>query len=100
MQGIWQSFTDLNESNQRDEICTKILGGAETCKPNPDAAKFVGLDNYVDILTGQQGSFWLQFTNTLVWTLACVVAPLRPRPGAGRHAQPQLPRPRLLPRGC
>ena len=73
VQGVWQSFTDLNESNQRDQICKKVLGGAETCRPNPDGAQFVGLDNYVDILTGAQGSFWLQFTNTVVWTLACVV---------------------------
>ena len=73
VRGVLQSFTDLNESNQRSEICTKVLGGAETCKPNPDAAQFVGLDNYVDILTGQQGEFWLQFVNTLVWTVACVV---------------------------
>ena len=74
VQGVWQSFTNLNESNQRAEICTKILGGAVTCEPNPKAAKFVGLDNYVDILTGAQGHFWLQFSNTLVWTIACVAA--------------------------
>ena len=73
VRGVAQSFTNLNESNQRDEICTKILGGAETCKPNPDAAQFVGLDNYVDVLTGAQGDFWLQLVNTLVWTVACVV---------------------------
>ncbi len=73
VQGIWQSFTDLNESNQRTELCTKVLGGAETCKPNPDAAGFVGLDNYVDILTGAQGHFWLQLVNTIVWTVSCVV---------------------------
>lgn len=73
VQGVWQSFTDLNESNQRAEICTKVLGGAEECRPNPDAAKFVGLDNYVDVLTGEQGHFWLQFQNTVVWTVACVV---------------------------
>jgi arabinogalactan oligomer / maltooligosaccharide transport system permease protein len=72
MQGIYQSFTDLNEANQQDEICTKVLGGAETCEPNPDRAQFVGLDNYVDVLTGQVGSFWLQFVNTVVWTVACV----------------------------
>jgi arabinogalactan oligomer/maltooligosaccharide transport system permease protein len=72
VRGVLQSFTNLNESNQRDEICTKVLGGEETCEPNPDAAQFVGLDNYVDILTGAQGDFWLQFVNTLVWTVACV----------------------------
>jgi arabinogalactan oligomer/maltooligosaccharide transport system permease protein len=73
VQGVYQSFTDLNESNQRDEICTKVLGGGETCEPNPDAARFVGIDNYVEILTGEQGQFWLQFTNTIVWTVSCVV---------------------------
>lgn len=73
VRGVWQSFTDLNESNQRSEICDKVLGGAETCKPNPEAAQFVGFDNYIDILTGQQGHFWLQFTNTIVWTVSCVV---------------------------
>ena len=39
VQGIYQSFTDLNEANQRDEICTKTLGGGETCEPNPNAAE-------------------------------------------------------------
>ena len=73
VQGVWQSFTNLNESNQRSEICDKVLGGAETCRPNPDGARFVGLDNYVDILTGEQGEFWLQFVNTVVWTVSCVL---------------------------
>ena len=73
VQGVWQSFTNLNEDNQRTEICDKVLGGGETCAPNPDAARFVGLDNYVDILTGAQGHFWLQLVNTLVWTISCVV---------------------------
>lgn len=72
VQGVYQSFTDLNESNQKSEICTKVLGGAETCKPNPNQAEFVGIDNYVNVLTGEVGHFWLQFVNTLVWTLACV----------------------------
>lgn len=72
VQGIYQSFTDLNESNQRSEICTKVLGGEETCRPNPDAAKFVGLDNYVEVLTGERGKFWMWFTNTIIWTFACV----------------------------
>jgi arabinogalactan oligomer/maltooligosaccharide transport system permease protein len=72
VQGVYQSFTNLNESNQKSEICTKVLGGAETCKPNPNQAEFVGIDNYVNVLTGEVGHFWLQFVNTLVWTLACV----------------------------
>jgi arabinogalactan oligomer/maltooligosaccharide transport system permease protein len=72
VQGVYQSFTDLNESNQKSEICTKVLGGAETCQPNPNRAEFVGIDNYVNVLTGEVGHFWLQFVNTLVWTVACV----------------------------
>ncbi|HEX4977768.1 MAG TPA: sugar ABC transporter permease [Nocardioides sp.] len=72
-QGVYQSFTDLNESNQRAEICSKVLGGAETCRPNPNRAEFVGIDNYVSVISGEVGDFWLQFTNTLVWTVACVV---------------------------
>ena len=72
VQGIFQSFTDLTESNAQDVICTKTLGGGEECKDNPNSAEFVGLQNYVELLTGQRGSFWLQFTNTLAWTLACV----------------------------
>jgi arabinogalactan oligomer/maltooligosaccharide transport system permease protein len=70
--GVYISFTDLNESNQRAEICTKTLGGAEECEPNPNAAQFTGLKNYTDILSGKKGHFWLQFTNTIVWTASCV----------------------------
>lgn len=72
VQGIYQSFTNLTEANQDEVICTKTLGGGEECKENPNKAEFVGVDNYVDLLTGKRGSFWLQFTNTVVWTVACV----------------------------
>jgi arabinogalactan oligomer / maltooligosaccharide transport system permease protein len=72
VQGVYQSFTNLNEGNQQAVICTKTLGGGEDCKPNPKQAEFVGLKNYVDILTGERGRFWLQLQNTLVWTVACV----------------------------
>jgi arabinogalactan oligomer / maltooligosaccharide transport system permease protein len=72
VRGIYISFTNLNESNQRAEICTKTLGGDEVCRPNPNAAEFVGLKNYIDILSGDKGDFWLQFGNTLIWTTGCV----------------------------
>jgi arabinogalactan oligomer/maltooligosaccharide transport system permease protein len=72
VQGVYQSFTNLNESNQREEICTKVLGGGETCVPNPDYYEFVGLDNYIAVLSGDTGTFWLWFANTLVWTVAGV----------------------------
>jgi arabinogalactan oligomer / maltooligosaccharide transport system permease protein len=72
VRGVWISFTNLDERNQQEEICRKVLGGEETCEPNPNAAEFVGLDNYVDVLTGDTGDFWLQFVNTIVWTTSCV----------------------------
>ena len=57
-QGIFQSFTDLNETNSRDVICTKTLGGGEECADNPDRAQFVGLDNYADVLTDAERAAW------------------------------------------
>ena len=72
VQGIYQSFTNLNEGNKQDTICTKTLGGGEECMPNPRKAEVVGLKNYVDVLSGERGRFWQQFTNTVVWTAACV----------------------------
>jgi len=71
--GVAQSFTNLDEGNRQSTICTKTLGGGEDCQPNPDQVEFVGLQNYVDVLTGERGDFWLEFTNTLVWTFSCVV---------------------------
>ena len=72
VRGMYISFTNLTEANQAAEICTKTLGGGETCKPNPKQVEFVGLKNYTDILTGERGRFWEQFTNTMIWTTACV----------------------------
>ncbi|MEZ5096887.1 MAG: sugar ABC transporter permease [Nocardioides sp.] len=73
VRGVYQSFTNLNEANQQSEICTKTLGGGEVCKPNPKAAKFVGIDNYKRVLTGETGHFWREFENTVVWTVSCVL---------------------------
>jgi arabinogalactan oligomer/maltooligosaccharide transport system permease protein len=73
VQGVYQSFTNLNEGNQQDVICTKTLGGGEICEPNPKKQEFVGLKNYVDLVTGERGHFWRLFTNTLVWTTSCVL---------------------------
>lgn len=72
IQGIWQSFTNLTEANQAAQICTKTLGGEESCQPNPNQAQFVGLQNYADLLTGRVGEFWHQLKITLIWTVACV----------------------------
>ena len=73
VRGIWLSLTDLNESNQREQICTKTLGGGEDCSPNPDAWQYVGLDNYAKVLAGDVGQFWQWFWVTLIWTVTCVV---------------------------
>ncbi len=72
VQGIWMSFTDINEGNQATEICRRTLGGGETCSPNPNRWQYVGLGNYTDLLTGRVGEFWQQFRTTLIWTFACV----------------------------
>lgn len=72
VQGIWQSFTNLTEANQATEICTKTLGGSESCQPNPNQAHFVGLQNYADLLSGRVGQFWHQLLITLIWTFSCV----------------------------
>jgi arabinogalactan oligomer/maltooligosaccharide transport system permease protein len=71
-QGVYQSFTNLNEGNKQETICTKTLGGGEECKPNPNKSKVVGLKNYGDVLSGQRGEFWQQFKITMIWTGACV----------------------------
>ncbi|MEU8007104.1 sugar ABC transporter permease [Catellatospora sp. NPDC049111] len=71
--GILLSFTNLTEANQLAEICSKSITGTEVCKPNPNGWEVVGVDNYVNILTGKVGEFWQQFGVTLIWTMTCVV---------------------------
>ncbi len=72
VQGIWMSFTNMNEGNQAAEICHKSLGGATRCEPNPAQWGYVGLDNYADLLSGRVGRFWPQFWVTVIWTASCV----------------------------
>jgi len=71
--GIYLSFTNTTEANQLSEICTKSITGTQSCEPNPDAAHFVGLDNYLHVLGGQIGEFWPWLSITIIWTVACVV---------------------------
>ena len=71
-QGVWMSFTNINEANQVGEVCTKSLGGAETCAANPNQWQFIGLGNYADLLSGRVGEFWQNFRITLIWTFTCV----------------------------
>ncbi|MHB8187488.1 MAG: carbohydrate ABC transporter permease [Dermatophilaceae bacterium] len=70
--GIWLSLTNTTEANQAAEICRKSLGGVTVCTPNPDPARFVGLGNYADLLSGRIGRFWPQLEITLIWTATCV----------------------------
>ncbi len=72
LQGIWMSFTDINESNQVAEVCTRTITGEQTCEANPQSWGYVGLNNYLDLLTGRVGRFWPQFLITVIWTFACV----------------------------
>jgi arabinogalactan oligomer/maltooligosaccharide transport system permease protein len=52
LRGIWLSFTDITEANQIKEICRKTLAGGQTCSKNPNSWRMVGLQNYVNVLTG------------------------------------------------
>lgn len=71
--GVLISFTNLNEANQLAEICTRNITGTEECEPNPNGWRFVGLDNYIRVLTGEVGEFWQWFGTTVIWTVGCVV---------------------------
>jgi arabinogalactan oligomer/maltooligosaccharide transport system permease protein len=70
--GILLSLTNTTEANQAAEICRKSLGGGQVCTPNPSPARFVGLGNYADLLSGRIGEFWQQLRITLIWTVGCV----------------------------
>ncbi|MEU6947484.1 sugar ABC transporter permease [Streptomyces sp. NPDC046332] len=61
IRGIYLSLTDANERNVERSIGVNQI---------PATYEFVGLDNYVDALTGSQFLGTLGWT--LVWTVACV----------------------------
>jgi arabinogalactan oligomer/maltooligosaccharide transport system permease protein len=71
--GVYLSFTNTTEANQYAEICVRSITGTEVCEPNPNAARFVGLENYIRVLTGEVGEFWQQLRVTVIWTVTCVV---------------------------
>jgi arabinogalactan oligomer/maltooligosaccharide transport system permease protein len=71
--GIYLSFTNTTEANQLAENCVRSITGTEVCTPNPNAASFVGVDNYQKVLSGNVGDFWPWLGITLLWTVACVV---------------------------
>lgn len=61
VRGIYLSLTNANEANVERQIGVNTIDATY---------EWVGLDNYVDILTGSQ--FWDRLGWTVVWTVACV----------------------------
>ncbi|MFI8516655.1 carbohydrate ABC transporter permease [Streptomyces sp. NPDC085481] len=61
VRGIWLSLTDANERNVERSIGVNHI---------PATYEFVGVDNYVDALTGSQFLGTLGWT--LLWTVSCV----------------------------
>ncbi|GAA0540192.1 sugar ABC transporter permease [Saccharopolyspora thermophila] len=62
-QGLYFTFTDINDTT----IANPVLD-------RPARYEFVGLANYLNVLSGDPayGSFWSTLARTLVWTFACV----------------------------
>lgn len=63
LQGLYFTFTDINDTN----IANPILDREATYE-------FLGWQNYVNVLSGSAayGSFWATLLRTLIWTFACV----------------------------
>ncbi|MEV0975035.1 carbohydrate ABC transporter permease [Microtetraspora glauca] len=61
VRGIYLSLTDATEANVGRTIGVNVI---------PATYEFVGLDNYIDILTS--GLFWERLAWTVLWTAVCV----------------------------
>jgi arabinogalactan oligomer/maltooligosaccharide transport system permease protein len=64
LRGVYLSLTDANEANVGRTIGVNHI---------PASYEFVGLDNYLALLSGAEGSFYPRLGWTLVWTAACVL---------------------------
>ncbi len=62
VRGIYLSLTDANEANVGRTIGVNHI---------PATYEFVGLDNYVQLLSGAEGNFYPRLLWTLAWTIAC-----------------------------
>ncbi|MFC5819213.1 carbohydrate ABC transporter permease [Nonomuraea harbinensis] len=62
LRGVYLSLTDATEANVGRTIGVNVI---------PASYEFVGLDNYVGILSS--GLFWEKLTWTAIWTVSCVV---------------------------
>ena len=96
-QGVWMSFTNINEGNQvGGRSARSPSGGADPrSEPQPVAVHRPGQLRRPALRP--DGEFWQNFRITLIWTFTCVF-PLHPRPGPGRSDQPVDQGPRCLPR--
>jgi arabinogalactan oligomer/maltooligosaccharide transport system permease protein len=63
-QGAYFTFTNINEST----IANPVLG-------RPASYDFVGLHNYLNVLSGDSsyGAFWSTLVRTVIWTSSCVL---------------------------
>ncbi|MFC7481307.1 carbohydrate ABC transporter permease [Luedemannella flava] len=61
--GVYLSLTDATEANVGRTI------GANVIEPT---FEFVGLANYIDILSGREGDFYGVLLWTVIWTAVCV----------------------------
>ena len=102
VRGVVQSFTDLTESNQqRRHLHQDPRRGGGRASPIPNACAVRRVSTTTSTSSpAREGDFWLQFVNTLVWTVACVAFHYGLGPGPGRDAQPRVARPRPLPGRC
>jgi arabinogalactan oligomer/maltooligosaccharide transport system permease protein len=64
VQGIYYSLTNITEANMGRTIGVNHI---------PATYKWVGLDNYIDVLSGNDGVFYGRLLWTFVWTVSCVV---------------------------
>jgi arabinogalactan oligomer/maltooligosaccharide transport system permease protein len=62
LRGVYLSLTDANEANVGRDIGVNHI---------PATYEFVGLDNYVRLLSGAEGNFYPRLLWTLAWTAAC-----------------------------
>ncbi|WP_377272470.1 carbohydrate ABC transporter permease [Peterkaempfera sp. SMS 1(5)a] len=63
VRGVLLTFTNANSLNVGRTIGVNHI---------PDSYSWVGLKNYIDILTGPDNQFWPHFVWTIVWTVICV----------------------------
>lgn len=62
-QGVYLSLTDANEMNSARTIGVNEIEATY---------EFIGLDNYIDVLSGAEGAFYSRLVWTLVWTVVGV----------------------------